>query len=425
MTLDRRTFLKRAGTAAAAFAGSPAALDAAAGALPGGRPPALLGRRPHVAVIGAGAWGGWTAYWLRVHGAAVTLIDAYGPGNSRSTSGDETRGIRTAYGERELWTRWASEAIRRWKEWDAEWSGALGVRHFFTTGDLIMRPEWDAFTEQSRATWDHVGVRYEVLGGDEVRYRYPQIASDEIGLALFEPDAGVARSRRCCESNAEIVRRMGGELKIAHAVPGRRGANRLDDVVLDGSERLAADAFVFACGVWLPKVLPDAMAGKMRGPLGHVYYIGTPPGDARFTFPNLPSWNVGGTTGWPALGRENRGFRLRWGGRPPEDPDASERWVDPELFAGAREFLQRWFPALAEAPILEARACHYDGTISRNFIIDTHPGLDNVWICGGGNAEGFKMGPVVGEYAARRVLGLDTDPELAEQFRLPEESYEG
>jgi sarcosine oxidase len=425
MTLDRRSFIKRAGATAGLLATVPSALSAA---LPGGvvpTAPALSRRRPHVVVIGAGAWGGWTAYWLRVHGAQVTLVDAYGPGNSRSTSGDETRGIRTAYGERELWTRWAAESILRWKEWDAEWSRELGVRHFFTTGDLILRPDWDAFTEQSRATWDKVGIRYEVLTGDEVRYRYPQIASDDIGVALFEPDAGVARSRRCCESNAEIVQRMGGTVRVAHAAAGRRGANRLDDVVLDGGERLGADAFVFACGVWLPKVLPEAMAGKMRGPLGHVYYLGTPPGDARFTVPNMPSWNVGGTTGWPALGAENRGFRVRWGGRGPEDPDTSERWVDPELFSGARDFVQRWFPALADAPILEARACHYDGTVSRDFIIDTHPGLDNVWICGGGNAEGFKMGPVVGEYTARRVLGLETEAELAEQFRLPEETYEG
>jgi sarcosine oxidase len=414
--MDRRTFIKRAGLQAGALSVAPAALSA-------GGAPAIVQRRPHVAVIGAGAWGGWTAYWLRVLGADVTLVDAYGPGNSRATSGDETRGIRTAYGERELWTRWASESIGRWKEWDEEWSGVVRRRHFFTTGDLILRSDWDAFTENTRETWDRVGVHYEVLTPDEVRYRYPQINIDEIGIALFEPDAGVARARRSCETNAEIVRRMGGTVRVAHAAPGGRAGERMTDVVLDGHERLAADAFVFACGVWLPKVVPEAMDGKMRSSIGHVFYFGTPPGDSRFTVPNLPSWNVGGTTGWPALGVDNRGFRVRWGGRPPEDPDTSERWVDPELFDGPREFLQRWFPALAEMPILETRACHYDGTISRNFVIDRHPGLENTWICGGGNAEGFKMGPMVGEYTARRVLGLETEAGLAEEFALPTETY--
>ena len=42
---------------------------------------ATAGRRPHVAVIGAGAFGGWTALSLLRRGAKVTLFDAWGPGH--------------------------------------------------------------------------------------------------------------------------------------------------------------------------------------------------------------------------------------------------------------------------------------------------------------------------------------------------------
>src|SRR5262245_25498471 len=65
-----------------------------------------------VIVVGAGVFGVWTAYYLATMGAKVTLVDAYGPGNSRATSGDETRGVRTSYGDKgiwsELWASWAS-----------------------------------------------------------------------------------------------------------------------------------------------------------------------------------------------------------------------------------------------------------------------------------------------------------------------------
>ncbi len=44
-----------------------------------------------VAVVGAGVFGAWTAYQLRRSGKRVVLIDAYGAGNSRSSSGDESR----------------------------------------------------------------------------------------------------------------------------------------------------------------------------------------------------------------------------------------------------------------------------------------------------------------------------------------------
>ncbi|HET8797716.1 MAG TPA: FAD-dependent oxidoreductase, partial [Thermoanaerobaculia bacterium] len=42
---------------------------------------------PRVAVIGAGAFGGWTAFHLRRLGADVTLLDQFGPGNTRASSG--------------------------------------------------------------------------------------------------------------------------------------------------------------------------------------------------------------------------------------------------------------------------------------------------------------------------------------------------
>ena len=77
------------------------------------------------------------------------------------------------------------------------------------------------------------------------------------------------------------------------------------------------------------------------------------------------------------------------------------------------------FPALADAPLLQTHACHYELSSSRNFIVDRHPDMANVWIAGGGNAEGFKFGPVMGEYVAQRVLGTEGDPAVAKGFRIP------
>ena len=54
-----------------------------------------LSKSPEIIVIGAGTFGVWTAYHLNKMGASVTLLDAYGPGNSRASSGGETRLIQT------------------------------------------------------------------------------------------------------------------------------------------------------------------------------------------------------------------------------------------------------------------------------------------------------------------------------------------
>src|SRR5262249_37056171 len=57
-------------------------------------------RAADIIVVGAGSFGGWTALNLQKSGAKVRLIDAWGPGNARSTSGDESRGVRSSYGDR-------------------------------------------------------------------------------------------------------------------------------------------------------------------------------------------------------------------------------------------------------------------------------------------------------------------------------------
>ena len=116
---------------------------------------------------------------------------------------------------------------------------------------------------------------------------------------------------------------------------------------------------------------------------------------------------------------DNRGFRVRLRGSAPTDPDTSDRAFDRSHDALARGFLAERFPIMSGAPLLETRACHYDMSSSGNFIIDRYPGFENVWVAGGGTAEGFKFGPVVGEYIARRVLGIEDDAALAKAFALP------
>lgn len=421
MSLDRRRFLKLAGAQAGVLAAGAGSVDRLM-AQPV-RAPAAGGRASEVVVIGAGAFGGWTAFHLRRMGHQVLLVDQYGPGNSKATSGGETRGVRTGYGDRELWSAWASRAIDRWKEFDAEWGQPSGVRLFYTTGDLIMRERWEPFIQQTRDTWGKLGIRHEVLDHDEVAYRFPQIDTDGIELALYEPDAGVVRARRATETVAAAFTRMGGEVRIGRAAPGRKTGRRLDVLDMEPGDPISAQTYVFALGPWFGKMFPALMEPRMRIPIGHVFYYGPRPGDLRYQWPNMPSYNFPGVTGWPSLPSDNRGFRIRTGGRPPEDPDESVRWVDSRYFKAPHRVIAERFPDLIDAPLLETRSCHYEISASRDWFIDRHPEYDNVWFAGGGSAEGFKFGPVVGEFIAQRVTGRDA-PELADRFRLPEETFD-
>ena len=76
--MDRRTFIKATGIPLGASA---LGLDTPAFAAATQTTP-----RSSVVVVGGGAFGAWTALHLREMGHSVTLLDAYGPGNSRATS---------------------------------------------------------------------------------------------------------------------------------------------------------------------------------------------------------------------------------------------------------------------------------------------------------------------------------------------------
>ena len=424
MTIDRRDFLKTATAGAAMSLGGVAPLSGGLLA-PRTEPVRSRGQAPDFVVVGAGTFGMWTALNLVRLGATVTVVDAYGPANSRSTSGGETRGVRSSYGDRPhglQWVYWADEAIRRWIEWDEQGSELLLPRVFFQTGDLIMREEMEPYLEDTVAHWDTVGVPYEAFGPDEINRRWPWINAEGITTALYEPGAGVVRARRAIESVATRFAHEGGEIRIARASLGSRNGGRLDDILLDGDESLSGSTFIFALGPWFPKFFPELMGKRLSIPIGYVFYFAVQ--DSRWMYPNMPSYGVPGCTGWPALPPDHRGFRVRTGGKAGDDPDTSDRWAGPESHEAPRRVIERYFPDLVGAAIAETRACHYEFGPSGNFVIDRHPEMENVWLAGSGSAEAFKQGPVLGEYIARRVLGLEDPPELAEAFRIPEEEFE-
>jgi glycine/D-amino acid oxidase-like deaminating enzyme len=503
--LPRRDFLKVAG-AGAGMALLGGASSVAASGVPDARRVAAIrttAASPDIVVIGSGAWGSWTALHLRKMGAKVTVVDSYGAGNSRSTSGDETRGVRSSYGDKpgqlgELWMLWARESMKRWIAFDDEWGKEFRLNLFHVTGDLIFRQEWDNFQLRTKVWWDKNKIPYQILKPEDVRKSFPVISIDDITAIIYEPDAGVVRARRACQHVAAVFEKLGGTMMIGRASPSKISNGRLEEISLDTGAKLRADTFVYCVGPWLGKTFPEIFAKKTRAPIGYVCYFGTPINDQRFTFPNLPSYNFPGVTGWAALPVDNRGFRVRGaerapgdpggrggaggpagaaapgganaaaanptpanaanataanpnaanaaggrggggGGRgggggggqnnadvPPaqQDPDTSDRWADLPRVEGSRRFVAHRFPILKDAPIAQTHACHYESTVSGNFIIDKHPHMSNVWIAAGGNAEGFKFSPKIGDYVAQRVMGIEGDPAIAKGFKIPEKDYE-
>jgi glycine/D-amino acid oxidase-like deaminating enzyme len=222
---------------------------------------------------------------------------------------------------------------------------------------------------------------------------------------ILEPASGALMARRAVQAVVREAVRAGVQHQTA-AVGPPVVSSRLDAVRLGDGSEIRAGAFVFACGPWLPKLFPELLGARIFPTRQEVFFFGPPAGDARFAPPRMPTWIDFGAEVYGLPDLERRGFKVapdRHGAA--IDPDTDERLVDAESVARVRAFLARRFPALAAAPLVEARVCQYENTSNGDFLIDRHPGADNVWLVGGGSGHGFKHGPAVGEYVAKRIAG--------------------
>src|SRR5262245_48948558 len=100
MKTTRRTFVRAAGAGGVGSALRPARTHA--------RHSSASTSRPFdVAVVVAGGFGSWTAHELGKAGRRVVLVDGYGPGNARASSGGHTLFFFIDTATPEIYTRWS------------------------------------------------------------------------------------------------------------------------------------------------------------------------------------------------------------------------------------------------------------------------------------------------------------------------------
>jgi len=353
-------------------------------------------------VVGAGTMGAWTALRAARSGRKTLLIDAYGAGHPRATSGDETRIIRSSHGANGFYTRWAREARDAWRAFGDESSDTFMLE----VGVAWFAHREDGFEAASERVLGEQSVPVERLTIDDIRARWPQVSTDRTAFAIIEPEGGVLLARRAVAAVARAFTRSGGRFELESVVPGRRDGRTLVDVVAANGARFAAESFVFAAGPWLPRLFPELLGNLIRVTKQDVFFFGPPAADGRFAAEWLPAWVDYDASfyGIPAI--EGRGVKVapdHYG--PVFDPSRGERLVDPDTARLARRYAERRFPALLDQPIVETRVCQYETTPDTNFVIDRHPDLDNVWLVGGGSGHGFKHGPVIGRYVVERLNG--------------------
>ncbi len=358
-----------------------------------------LPKKSSITVVGAGAFGGWTALYLLRSGFDVSLIDAWGPGNSRSSSGDETRVIRSTYGANEFYFGLNVRALELWKENQQRWNKQL----FSNTGVL-----WFCYEERSPLIDDSIPfskkykAEYEYLTVNEITKRYPVVNCEDLHHGWLDPHGGYLKARESCQVVNEAFIQEGGKYIQAFGKPGKISSGKIENVFLSTGEKITTDVYLFACGAWLGQLFPEMLDHKIIATKQEVYYFGVPKDQAE-VYDSMPVWvDLDGHDYYYGIaGNANRGFKIGVDLRGEVfDPTNGERTLNPETLAKARRFIAHRFPGLKDAPLVENRVCQYENSPDGNFIFDQHPEAKNVWVLGGGSGHGFKHGPALGELVA-------------------------
>ena len=130
-----------------------------------------------IVVVGAGAFGGWTALHLLRKGYDVTLLDQFGPGNNQSSSGGETRIIRAFYGSQQIYFDLTLRAIQLWKENES----LMGQKILHQNGLLVFVPnQKDESIEAAIPMYKKAGLVFEKFSAGDAAKRWPQVNTADL-----------------------------------------------------------------------------------------------------------------------------------------------------------------------------------------------------------------------------------------------------
>ncbi len=337
-----------------------------------------------VVIVGAGTFGASLAWQLAGRGEEVVLVDQFAPGDTRATSGGETRLIRSSHGANADYAAMAWRARTLWRELEDE-AGA----------DLLVEPgiSWfahreDGWEAQSERVLGELGIPTERWSVEDAAKRFPSFAGDDLTWILHEPEAGVLRAQEAVQALAAQATARGATLIRGRARPDG------DTAVLDDGTTLEGDRIVWSCGSWLSGLFPGLV--KLRVTRQELFF-----------FDGGPAW--GDAPGWVDYDRatygtgdvDALGVKIAWDQEGPAlDPDAELPATTPETEKLTRGYAADRFPALAEARLKGSKCCRYEISADSHFIAAPHPEHASVWIVGGGSGHGFKHGPAMAERLA-------------------------
>lgn len=358
-------------------------------------------KRYDAIVIGVGAMGAASCYYLAKEGAEVLGLEQFDIPHDKGAHAGQSRIIRKAYFEHPDYVPLLQKAYQNWQKLE----DATGAEIFVRTGLLYFgKPDHDLMKgiHLSAGTYH---IRVDTLSETDIQQQYPQLRIPGDCERLFEPDAGFLTPERAVRLYAEMAQRHGALIQTGVQVSSWQQTPEGFEV-FTSTGKYTAKKLVFTAGAWTGRLVPS-LSSSLEVTLQTVAWV-TPKKPALFELGQLPCWVIaeedqpGVYYGFPSLppGRFDgpAGFKLGHHYRgPATEPDNPERVVPEYEEAKLIRVLNKYFPEGYHSTHV-LTTCLYTNTPGENFIIDFLPGHENkVVIAAGFSGHGFKFVSAVGE----------------------------
>jgi sarcosine oxidase len=347
-------------------------------------------------VVGVGAMGSATAYYLARRGKRVLGLERFGIPHNMGSYHGHTRIIRLAYYEHPSYVWLLRRAYALWREIQREVNEQL----LYITSSIDAGPEDGWVFKGSLESCKLHDLPHAVLTSSELKQRHPGYDLPHDHLALLQPEGGFLTPERCVVSYVMAAQSRGADIHAHEKV--------LKWEPLEGGVRVRtdrgtyeADKLVVTAGAWDADLL-DVLQG-LAVPERQVLAWLQPTRPERFRPDTFPVFNLqvdeGRFYGFPVFGvpgfKFGKYFHLGETNHA-DEIDRQPHDYDEQLL---RRVAKRYFPDGC-GPTMNLQTCMFTNTPDHHFIIDTHPEYPQVCIASPCSGHGFKFASVVGEIMA-------------------------
>jgi len=250
---------------------------------------------------------------------------------------------------------------------------------------------------------DRTPVEYLEPDGIEQRLFFPQLDTSAVTGAVYRPDVGYFSPTALTRALLAHAEDAGVEVREHAAVENLHVADGAVSGLTVNGERVDAASVVIAAGPWTPTLAEKAGVDlPVRHSLAPVLVLD--PGETNGTPPSLKhhesNYNVRGhaADGTVWVGNHADGYE----GGERLDPNAVPSTVSDEVRQGARDTLDRFLPAFADAPVVDewvgVRSLTPDGNpIAGWTAVD---GLSVIAF----NTSGIQLSPGLGDVIATQLV---------------------